>query len=52
MERFFLFIGVNIFFFLISILLIFLKEVFLFKGLLKFVEKFIIVSYYMNIEIN
>lgn len=52
MERLFLFTGANILFSSTSTLLIFLKEAFLFKGLLKFVEKFIIVSHYMNIEIN
>lgn len=52
MERLFLFTGANILFSSTSTLSIFLKEAFLFKGLLKFVEKFIIVSHYMNIEIN
>lgn len=52
MERLFLFTGANILFSSTSTLLIFLKEAFLFKGLLKFVEKFIIVSHYMNIEIR
>lgn len=52
MERLFLLTGANILFSSTSTLLIFLKEAFLFKGLLKFVEKFIIVSHYMNIEIN